>query len=44
MQVFASVAVTVKFDVPEVVGVPERAPPPDNEMPAGNVPTVTAKV
>jgi hypothetical protein len=39
-----SVAVTVKFDVPVVVGVPARTPPVERRSPAGNVPLVTAKV
>lgn len=39
----ASVAVTVKVDVPAVVGVPEMVAP-DNVRPAGNVPVVTLHV
>ena len=35
------VAVTVKVDVPTVVGVPERTPAEDRVTPAGNVPEVT---
>jgi hypothetical protein len=39
-----SVAVTVKFDVPGIVGVPETSPADDNDNPAGSVPAVTANV
>lgn len=35
------VAVTVKLNVPETVGVPESAPPVARLSPAGNVPVVT---
>jgi hypothetical protein len=37
----ASVSVTVKFDVPAVVGVPLSTPAELKVKPAGNVPEVT---
>jgi hypothetical protein len=40
----ASVAVTVKVNAPDTVGVPERTPPEESTSPAGNAPAVTAKV
>ena len=40
----ASVAVTVKGDVPMAVGVPLTTPPVESVRPGGNVPTVTANV
>lgn len=39
-----SVTVTVKFDVPVVVGVPFSVPEDERVNPAGNEPAVTAKV
>ena len=33
-----SVALTVKFEVPAVVGVPDKTPPADRVTPAGSVP------
>ena len=44
MQPFASVAVTVKLNVPVVVGVPDNAPLDDSVNPFGNAPAVTAKL
>src|SRR3954453_1748097 len=46
VQVFASVAVTVKVNEPVVVGVPLMAPPLESARPGGNVPAaeVTAKL
>ena len=43
VQPLASVAVTVKFVVPVVNGVPLRLPLPDRVRPAGKPPAVTAK-
>ena len=40
----ASVAVTVKVDVPAVVGVPEMMPPLVIDNPAGSDPAVTLNV
>ncbi len=34
----------VKLNVPETLGVPETAPPADIVIPAGKLPSVTAKV
>jgi hypothetical protein len=39
-----SVAVTVKVEVPRVVGVPEIVPELLNESPPGSVPLVTLQV
>jgi len=39
-----SVTVTVKVELPAVVGVPVKVPVVANVIPAGNVPLVTAKV
>ena len=39
-----SVAFTVKFDVPAVVGVPERTPAVLRERPAGSEPEITVHV
>jgi hypothetical protein len=39
-----SVTVTVKLDVPAVVGVPEITPPLDIVNPAGRLPDVTDHV
>jgi hypothetical protein len=39
-----SVTVTVKVDVPIVVGVPEISPAELNDNPAGKLPVVTANV
>jgi len=39
-----SVTRTVKFDVPEFVGVPLITPAVESDNPGGNVPTVTAHV
>jgi len=44
MLVFASVAVTVKFDDPVVVSVPVMTPDEDNVRPVGNDPEVTVNV
>ena len=38
----ASVAVTVKLDVPMVVGIPERVPEGESVNPAGKAPAVRA--
>ena len=39
--VLPSVTVTVTFEVPDAVGVPERVPLDANVIPAGRVPVVT---
>ncbi len=39
----ASVAVTVKLNVPDTVGVPDSAPAADSAVPVGRLPAVTAK-
>ncbi len=45
MQPFESVAVTVKVNVPGVVGVPEITPPlVSGDKPVGRAPVVTLKV
>jgi len=38
MQPLASVTATVKEDVPDAVGVPDKTPAADREIPAGSVP------
>ena len=42
--VVESVACTVKADVPEVEGVPERMPPVERAKPAGSDPETTVQV
>ena len=45
MQPFVSVAVTVKVNVPAVVGVPEMRPPlVSGDNPVGSAPAVTLNV
>ena len=39
-----SVTWTVKFELPNTVGVPVKAPPVDNETPAGSVPAMTVQL
>jgi hypothetical protein len=41
---WASVAVTVKKNVPTLAGIPERIPPEARVSPAGTEPAVTANV
>ena len=44
MQVLLAVAVTVKLNVPVVLGGPDSVPPEASVIPGGNRPDVTANV
>ena len=44
MQLLTSVAVTVKENGPDAVGIPDNKPPVESVTPAGNAPAVTWNV